>query len=320
MLKINKDAIIVRPEDLANAYGSHLLIIGEDGKPEPGTEVPEQIYMRYEPTKELLYIDKRVFRWLELDETLKAWRKSQQWCGPMVKRMGSGTGTTLPPVQVNVFDLSEKPEERKAPIRPRRGRPLRVEQIRAREAVAKTAEQNALTVHRRLDKLRTEYGNQPVFKELESIIKEAKHILEEAHAIVNGKRRTRGPNKRKAIPPEEKIKLEALDTLVKENIYAIHRILRRYVKTGGRQKIEDKDIRPRIPPTDWIGRYEEISNEETGYTTKLLFVPVAVLRSMQELAEYKKDYRYVKKKYRQIGGASLSCAVFDFKKRPPESS
>lgn len=318
MLKINKDAIIVRPEDLANAYGSHLLIIGEDGSPEPGTDVPEQIYVRYEPSKELLYIDRRIFKWLDLKETLDNWRKSQQWCGPMVKRMASGTGKVLPPVQVVVFDLSEKPEERKSPIKPRRGRPMEVEKRRALEAVAKVAEQKTVSAHRKLLELRTEYGNLPVFKDIELIIKEAKHILEEAHAVVSGKRRTRGPNKKTYIPIDERPRIEGLDTLIKDNIHAIHRILRRYVKTGGKQKFEDKDIRPRIPPTDWIGRYEEVSNEETGHTTKLLYIPVSVLKSMSELADYKKDYRYVKKKYRQIGGASLSCAVFDFARRPPQ--
>ena len=78
MLKKNEDAIIVRPEELANAYGDSLLIVGDDGKPLEGTEVPEDIYMRYEPSRELLYIDIRVFNWLELEETLKTWRKSQQ--------------------------------------------------------------------------------------------------------------------------------------------------------------------------------------------------------------------------------------------------
>lgn len=320
MLKLNEDAIIVRPEDLANAYGSHLLIVGADGKPEPGTDIPEQIYMRYEPSKELLYIDRRVFKWLELDETLKEWRKSQQWCGPMIKRMASGTGRIIQPTQVAVFDLSEKPEERTAPIKPRRGRPLEIEKKRAREAVAKVAEQKAVSVHRRINELRVEYGRHPLLKEVESLFKEARRVLEEAHTLIYGKRKYEKQKKRKPVPMEDRIRLEALDTLVKENIYAIHRRLRRYVKTEGKQKFEDKDIRPRIPAPDWIGRYEEESDMETGYTTKTLFIPVSVLKSMEELADYKHDYRYVKKKYRQIGGTTLFCAMFDFKKRPPESS
>ena len=169
MLKKNEDAIIVRPEELANAYGDSLLIVGDDGKPLEGTEVPEDIYMRYEPSRELLYIDIRVFNWLELEETLKTWRKSQQYCGPMVKRMASGTGTVIKPVRVIVFDLSEKPEDRATPIRPRRGRPLTVERQRARQAIAETANQNALSVHRRLVELKTEYGNHPLIKEVEEI-------------------------------------------------------------------------------------------------------------------------------------------------------
>jgi hypothetical protein len=315
MLKKNEDAIIVRPEELANAYGDYLLITGEDGKPEPGTSVPESVLMRYEPSKELLYIDKRVFRWLELEETLKVWRKSQQYCGPMVKRMTTGTGRVESPQNVLVFDLSEKPDERTAPIRPRRGRPLTVERERARQDVAKIAEQNALSVHRRLAELKIEYGNQPIIKEIEIILKEAKHILEEAHAVA-GRRRTRGRGKKKAVVPiDQRVKVEALDAFLKENIHAVHRILKRFVKTGGKQKYEDKNFRPRLPPTDWIGRYEEVSDEVTGHTTKTLFVPVSVLKSMKELKGYERDFRFVRKKYRLIGSATLRCAVFDFGRR-----
>ena len=40
------DAVITGPDSLANAYGDYLLIIGENGKAEEGTEIPEEIYLR----------------------------------------------------------------------------------------------------------------------------------------------------------------------------------------------------------------------------------------------------------------------------------
>ena len=314
-IKLPDDAVIVHPVDLANCLGNYLLITGEDGKPEPGTDLPEDIYLRYEPTKELLYVDTKVFAWLELEETMKVWRKSQQYCGPMVKRMASGTGRILQPTHVVVFDLSEKPEERTAPIKPRRGKPLQIERVRAREAVAKKAQESAFSLHRRMNELRIEYGKHPLLKEVEDILREARKTLEEATRLTTkGMKRgpAKGKKKRKHVPQEERIKLDTIDIFVKENIHAIHRILKRFVMTGGKQKWEDKNFKPRLPEADWVGRYEEASNEENGYTTKTLYIPVSVLKAMPELGEYTMDYRFVHKRYRRVGDHTAYCAVFDF--------
>lgn len=314
-IKLPDDAVIVHPVDLANCLGNYLLITGEDGKPAEGTEVPEDIHLRYEPTKELLYINSKVFSWLDLGETLRVWRKSQQYCGPMVKRMASGTGRTEPPINAIVFDLSEKPEERSAPIKPRRGKPLQVERVRAREAVAKKASENAFSLHRRMTELRAEYGKHPLLSEVEDILREARKTLEEANRLTTkGHRRgpAKGTKKRKHVPQEERIQLATLDAFVKDNIHAIHRILKRFVMTGGKQKWEDKNFRPRLPEADWAGRYEEVSNEENGYTTKTLYIPVSILKAMPELGEYTMDYRFVHKRYRRVGDHTAYCAVFDF--------
>lgn len=318
MITPKEDAIIVREEDLANAYGEHLLIVGSDGKPEPGTDVPEHIFMRYEPTKNLLYIDTRVFKWVDLEETMNVWRKSQRYCGPMTKRMASGTGRACQPTHVVVFDLSEKPEERTAPIRPRRGKPLQVERVRAREAVAKKASESAFSLHRRMNELRAEYGKHPLFKEVEDILREARKTLEEANRLTTkGMKRgpAKGTKKKKHITQEERIRLDTIDAFAKENIHAIHRILKRFVVTGGKQKWEDKSLRPRLPEADWVGRYEEVSNEENGYTTKTLYIPVSVLKAMPELGEYTMDYRFVNKRYRRVGDHTAYCAVFDLGRR-----
>ncbi len=313
-MKTKDDVVIVRPEDLANAYGEHLLIVGSDGKPEPGTEVPERIFMRYETATELLYINTKVFTWLGLGETLKVWRKSQQYCGPMNKRMGSGAGTVIPPDRVVVFDLSEKPEERTAPIRPRRGKPLQVERVRARAAVAVKAEQSAFDIHRRLSVLRVQYPTSPLLDEVEGLYKDMKKVLEEANRLMlKGKKPgvSEGTKRKKHVPQDERVRVTELDTFIKENVRGLHRILRRFVLVDGKQKFEDKVIRPRLDPTDWVGRYEEIANEETGHTTKTLYIPVAVLKAMPELGNYAMDYRFVLKKYRFIGAGTMYCAVFD---------
>ena len=314
-IQLPDDAVIVHPVDLANCLGNYLLITGEDGKPAEGTEVPEDIHLRYEPTKELLYINSKIFTQLELGETIKVWRKSQQYCGPMVKRMASGTGRIVAPIHVIVFDLSESPEERTAPIKPRRGKPLQIERVRAREAVAKKAQENAFSLHRRMTELRAEYGKHPLLSEVEDILREARKTLEEANRLsTKGHKRgpAKGTKKKKHIPQEERIQLATLDAFVKENIHAIHRILKRFIKTGGKQKWEDKNFRPRLPEADWAGRYEEVSNEENGYTTKTLYIPVSILKAMPELGEYTMDYRFVHKRYRRVGNHTAFCAVFDF--------
>jgi len=317
-MQLPDDAVIVHPVDLANCLGNYLLITGEAGKPAEGTELPEDIYLRYEPTKELLYIDTKVFAWLELEETMKVWRKSYQYCGPMVKRMASGTGRILQPTHVVVFDLSEKPEERAAPIKPRRGKPLQIEQVRAREAVAKKTEETMMSVNRRIIALREEHGRLPLFKEVESILRESKLILAEAYRVTTkGMKRgpAKGTKKRKHIPQEERIRLDTIDAFVKDNIHAIHRILKRFIITGGKQKWEDRNFRPRLPEADWAGRYEEIANEENGYTTKTLYVPVSVLKAMPELGNYTMDYRFVHKRYRRVGDHTAYCAVFNMDRK-----
>ena len=76
-------------------------------------------------------------------------------------------------------------------------------------------------------------------------------------------------------------------------------------------ELQKKTIKPEINPEDWVGRYEEdVQSDGTGQARQL-FIPVAVLRSMKELKDYKKDYRYVKKIHKIVGGRTKYCAVFN---------
>ena len=120
------DAVITGPDSLANAYGDYLLIIGENGKAEEGTEIPEEIYLRYELKGQLLYVDKRVFQWLDLPDVLQQWSKTLQYGGMVTKRLTSGTGRTDKPKRVAVFDLSVEPEPKPKAIR--RGRRKRIKE------------------------------------------------------------------------------------------------------------------------------------------------------------------------------------------------
>ena len=311
-MKLPDDAIIVHPVDLANLLGDYLLIVGEDGKPDQGTEVPKDIRIRYEPERDLLYIDRKIFNQLDLVEKLEEWRKRKQYCGVMVKRLGTGTGRTTPPLNVVVFDMLEDPDIRKDPIRTGHGKPLMIEKKRKREAVAKKATEKIFNLHERMSELRLEHGKHPLIKEMEEAIKEARRILEEANIISN-----RGPARPNAgrrkpirITQAERVHIAALDDFVKENIGAMHRLLERSIRVDGRLKQERKERKPSLPESDWLGRYEEITNEKTGKTTKTLYIPVSVLKAVSELCDFQKDYRFAGKKYRTIGRQSVYCAIF----------
>ena len=113
----------------------------------------------------------------------------------------------------------------------------------------------------------------------------------------------------------ERIRLGALDKFVVDNQHALHRILERTTRVDGKPKFEKRQIKPDIPELDWIGRYEHTEDMMTGRKTKTLFVPVSVINAMEELKGYKDDYRYLRKKYRTIGGRSLYCCVFDLERK-----
>jgi hypothetical protein len=314
MLTLPDDAIILDPVDLANCFGSHLVIMGADGKVQEGTELPDQIYIRYEPTKELLYIDSRIFGWLELEGTIKQWRKSQQYAGVMVKRMASGTGRTDPPRNVVVFDLSEKPEERSEPIRPRRGRPLTVEKTRARQAVAEKSDVTMLTLNRKINALKETYAGHPLLIEMEQIFRDTRKLLEEVNQIaVKGHKRgpRKGANKKRHVPQEERIHVKDIDAFIKNYIGAVHRISKRFVERDGKRKLEDRQVKPELPISDWIGRYEHVENPVTGHESKTLYIPVNVLKAVKELENYRMDYRHERNCYRHIGNVTRYCARFD---------
>jgi len=316
MIEIKENITLQEPLDLANAYGEHLLVIGSEGKPAAGSEVPKDIFIRYESAQELLFIDSRMFSWLRLKGTLVEWRKTNQYCGSLVKRMCSGSGRLERPRSVLCFDLSEKPEARKHPIKPRRGKPLLVERAKARAAAAEKTTETILSIHNKVKALRNTYGDHPAFGDVEKIFIECKRMLEEVNRTAE-RGRTRGPGKKKkrTSGPVATIKLDALDTMVNDNLHAILRVLKRTVVSEGKPRWEDRVIKPDMPSEDWLGRYEEVRDVAAGLAKKQLFVPVAVLKSMSELADYKKDYRYVTKIYRQLGTRSVYCAVFDLDKK-----
>ena len=52
MIEIKENITLQEPLDLANAYGEHLLVIGSEGKPAAGSEIPKDIFIRYESAQE----------------------------------------------------------------------------------------------------------------------------------------------------------------------------------------------------------------------------------------------------------------------------
>lgn len=303
------DAVITGPDSLANAYGDYLLIIGENGKAEEGTEIPEEIYLRYELKGQLLYVDKRVFQWLDLPDVLQQWSKTLQYGGMVTKRLTSGTGRTDKPKRVAVFDLSVEPEPKPKAIR--RGRRKRIKEHNIAVANKVTVTMAELT--RQMAYFKEHYPDMVPIEDVEILYKKFRTMLEEANrTITRGKKPGPKPGRRvrKNIPANERIVLSAIDTFLGENIHAVHRILKRYVKDGAKFKWQDKQIKPDIPMCDWIARYEEESNMLSGYTNKTLYIPVSVLNAMEELKDYFADYRYAGKRNVRVGESTSYCAVF----------
>jgi hypothetical protein len=312
---IDDDILIVKPSDLAMAYPEHVLQVNAEGKADPEFPIPDKIYMRYEPDRELLYIDTMFITAAGLDETLSVWKKSQQYCGPMSRRMATGTGRIEEPKNVAVFDLSENPRDRVEPIKRGRGRPLTIEKIRAREAQAAKVAETMIDIRRTMNSLRTHYGDHLWFDEVERIYALSRGMLEDAHKMLSKGRAL--TNKRTAVakpkkmPVSERIHLEAIDAFMTDYAYAVHRTLKRYNLRDGKPELQQKVIRPKINPEDWVGRYEEdVQSDGTGQVRQL-FIPVAVLKSMKELHDYKKDYRYSRKAHKLVGDRTKYCAVFN---------
>ena len=132
-LRLKDGRNIVTPLDLANVLGEHLLIVDEKGKAQEGTDVPEEIHARFEATRELLYVDTRVFTALGLQNVMARWREEPFYCGVLQKRLASGSGRIVRGINSVCYDLSENPLARTDPIRPRRGRPLQIERARRSE-------------------------------------------------------------------------------------------------------------------------------------------------------------------------------------------
>lgn len=311
----DEDILIVKPADLAMSYPEHVLQVTAEGKADPEFPIPDEIYMRYEPDRELLYIDNTFIAALDLGKTLDTWKKTQQYCGPMVRRMATGTGRVEEPKNVAVFDLSENPRDRVEPIKRGRGRPMSIEKVRAREEQAAKVAETMLDVRRTMNSLRTHYGDHLWFDEVERIYAMCRGMLEDAHKMLSKGRVL--TNKRTAIakpkktPVSARIHLEALDTFVSDYAHAVHRSLKRYTVHEGKPELQQKIIRPKINPEDWVGRYEEdVQSDGTGLV-KQLFIPVMVLRSMEELYDYRKDYRFVRKAHKNVGDRVKFCAVFN---------
>lgn len=307
---IKEEISIQTPLDLANALGEHLLVVGENGRPAPGSEVPDEIHARYDMAQQLLFINNKVID----KDLLAAWRKEPFYCGSLQRRLGAGSGNTEKPLSVSCFDLSDNPSARTARIQ-RRGKPLLVERVRERLAASEKMNTRVYEIHKRVAELKEQWADHPLLEEALAMLDEGKEALSLASKmLVEGKRR--GPDKHKRpkrskTPPEEQIKLEALDTFLADNVQYIHRILRKTVEEDGRPRWVEKDIRPEAPPERWVGRYEDVKDPERA-PIKQLFIPLALLKAMGGFEDHKKDYRYVGRFQKRIGAATAYCVAFDF--------
>ena len=320
-IQVREEHLPIRtPIGLANAIGDYLLVVDANGKAEPGTEIPDVVYARFERARELLFIDTRVFTALGLQDTIKDWREKPFYCGVLQKRLASGSGKTVRGFNSVCFDLSENPEGRTDPIRPRRGRPLKIERIKARVAMNEEVDNTQAKVHEALERLRAELGDTELWPDIQHIADWAEKMLSEAsRLLMRGKKP--GPAKgsrrpRKVVLLEDRIHVKAVDDFLQANVKRLHRIMRKTMDVNGRPKLVEKEVRPECDPDEWIGRYEDVVDND-GRQTQQLFIPVALLRHDEELKVYAHDYRYVRQVYRRIGRQTAYCAAFNMARPKP---
>jgi hypothetical protein len=193
------------------------------------------------------------------------------------------------------------------------------DKVRQRREYAVKVEDELIITNTKLHALRETYGREEWFKDVAGVYAVAKKMMEHTlRMLATGRKsdfiKKRGPYKKK-VKVAERISCTGLDNLMKEYIAGIHKILRVYKVVDGVPKLIERNSKPEIPIEDWVGRYEEANESDGTGLRKVLWVPVAVLKAVEETRDYAKDYRFVRKCNKLIGNKVAFCAQFDLTRK-----
>lgn len=327
-------------EDLLSEFPNHVFKIHkkDKGKKQAHYGVPTFIYIRHEVEQQMLYIDTRFITQAGLVENLKEWRDLPSYQGAMLKRINSGSGKKIEPAcNCAVFSLkpitatnpTEAEEESNAisrHIRPRRGKKLVVNRVIGYNKKAAEAATSILALNKRIQGWEDKYGQLPLWKELKTTLKEAKKFYEDSYNMLSTGRRKRimlEPSPIKTVKsrlkpdkPDIRYRCAGLDELMSKDISAIYKNIRKFVTDEkGNTTLQEKEYRPPIDKTEWVGRYEQGTERDGSMKYKHLYIPTNVLRSgayeSLDILQYKKDPRFVLTCQKYVGHRALHCALFD---------
>jgi len=308
--------IILKPYDLVLAYPDNSLSISLENK--TATMGEDEILIRFEEDRNLLFVDSRIARRYGLENTINTWRGTAQYAGPMQKRMLAGTGMPAPARNAICFDLSENPGARQERIPTRRGKQLKIEKERARAVARKEIETASLRAYRRLQDEEIKTQDKEILEIVRDALKEAKDWYEKAYNMLSIGKRPRNPDSYKRLrgskltPPP--VWCEGIDELIRKDTAGIHKLVDVYKTVNDKPKRIKKEFVPDIDPSAWIGRYEEAMKIDGTGHFKQLFIPVSILNDDlydKPTLTYRLDPRYVKSLKKRVGDHTQQCALFN---------
>lgn len=313
---------IDQPSHLLTAFPHHTLTISSKAHASQrwSTEVKDctlpdgEVYLRFEPDVNKIFVDLQLFKWLNAPELSKKLRDNTQYCGVKSKRMMRGVKTiTMTPVKsVLVFDLnkisavraSAQREEQRARKRPVDHVDRSLDIIKHAETVFDRAYAAYKRVEKQLAEVNREINNpanasMPKFwfdtkREMRSLLEQSFFILDIgknlhaevvdlAHRYNTPLRRTSKRIKRnnpyapKDVP---RTRILAFEKMIEIEAQFIHR--QRYYwsdKTGFLKEHLKEYIPENTDPAFFSGYYREWSHSDGTGMQKWLWVPVALLNT-----------------------------------------
>lgn len=316
------------PSELMERHKDSLLTINstEDARrPDPNglqrsqyhSMNPELITMRYEPDTKRLCVDAEWLRMVWFDDNTPVSNslfRNLQYAGLSTARLLKGTGHSLPPRRVHVFDLREKDVIRST-ITPARESYRRAALRKHKGDVKLTAADMT-----RYDNLKWGIGmGESMPKEdMERLLKEAKDTLRKLDRHALGLK----PLRRKK---KEKSRLQEIDNLM-NNSKNLITVVRSYIDNA--QPIPSLATQEYYAPHGRIiGMLKESINRDGTNHKKQLYLQVSAIKDMCT-REYRSDIRYThsqstyikttlvgKEGHETIVPKTMYCAVFDLLKR-----
>ena len=278
---------------------------------------PELVTMRYEPDTKRLCVDAEWLRMIWFDDNSPVSNslfRNLQYAGLSTARLVKGTGHSMPPRRVHVFDLREKDAIRSINTQARES--YRRAALRKHKGDVKLAAADMT----RYDNLKwgIDMGENMHKDDMQRLLKEAKDTLKKLDRHALGLK----PLRRKK---KEKRHMQEIDNMMNNHTNRIT-VVRTYLDKT--QPIPGLATQEHYAPRERIiGMLKESINRDGTNHKKQLYLQVSAIKDMST-REYRNDIRYThsqstyvkttitdKNGHETIVPVTLYCAVFDLLRR-----